>query len=41
MPITGGNKVRNGFYRYVADVRENALRDAIDTRKVHRQDRES
>ena len=31
MPITGGNKVRNGFYRYVADVRENALRDAIDT----------
>ena len=31
MPIKGGNKVKNGFYKYVADIQENALRDAIDT----------
>lgn len=30
MPITGANKVKNEFYRYVADVRADAIQDAID-----------
>ena len=29
MPITGGNKVKNAFYKYVADVQENAIQAAI------------
>lgn len=29
MPITGGNKVKNAFYKYVADVQENTLESAI------------
>lgn len=29
MPITGGNKVKNEFYKYMADVQENALQAAI------------
>lgn len=30
MPITGGNKVKNAFYKYMTDVQENAIQDAID-----------
>lgn len=30
MPITGGNKVKNEFYKYMADVQENAIQDVID-----------
>ena len=29
MPITGVNKVKNDFYKYVADVQENAIQSAI------------
>lgn len=29
MPITGGNKVKNAFYKYTADVQENAIQAAI------------
>lgn len=29
MPITGANKVKNNFYKYVADVQENAIQAAI------------
>ena len=29
MPITGGNKVKNAFYKYMADVKENAIQSAI------------
>ena len=29
MPITGGNKVKNAFYKYTADVQENAIQSAI------------
>lgn len=29
MPITGGNKVKNAFYKYMADVQGNALQAAI------------
>lgn len=29
MPITGGNKVKNAFYKYMADVQENAIQSAI------------
>lgn len=30
MPITGGNKVKNEFYKYIADAQENTLQSAID-----------
>ena len=29
MPITGGNKVKNAFYKYMTDVQENAIQSAI------------
>ena len=29
MPITGGNKAKNAFYKYTADVQENAIQSAI------------
>ena len=29
MPITGGNKVKNAFYKYMADVQDNAIQTAI------------
>lgn len=29
MPITGGNRIKNDFYKYIADVQENAIQAAI------------
>lgn len=29
MPITGGNKVKNAFYKYTANVQENAIQSVI------------